>query len=557
MIFETLITVFPEDEKNTGFINKKIFDRLKKENKLPKNSSSKICATVLKKKSIDARKGKIKIHLRYCVYIDEFPKEHNSGEFIFKPKWKNVNQNEKTGQSKKLKTVLIIGSGPAGLFAAFKLLEYGIKPVILERGSKTSKRKIDIANISRQGVVNENSNYCFGEGGAGTFSDGKLYTRSNKRGNIDEILQIFVYHGASANILTESHAHIGSDKLPKIVNNMTATIRKFGGEVHFDTKVTDFILEKTSSKPLKILGVCAEKTLGSEPCKFYSDAVLLASGHSAIDIYTLLGNIEKRFGVTGILEQKTFAMGVRVEHPRQIIDKIQYHGKNNEIPLPSAEYRLVTQVEDRGVYSFCMCPGGNIVPSASFSKQIVVNGMSCSSRNSHWSNSAIVVEIRPEDIENINKKKTNDVMSSLEFRTQLEETSYLHGKGQKAPAQRLVDFIAGKESLELPASSYAPGLISSRLDLWLPDFIVRRLKKAFKDFDKNMHGFICNEAVLVAIESRTSTPVRIVRCHQNFESSVIEGLFPAGEGSGYAGGIVSSAMDGVNCVLKIAKAVDI
>nr|MCR5699484.1 FAD-dependent monooxygenase [Treponemataceae bacterium] len=401
MILECSITILPEDEKKSALIKKMVIAELARQGKI--SSGKKLnpdeITLVLKKKSIDARKGKVKFHLRYAVYIGEKPDLSDDGKFC--PKWRNV-ELDKDG--KALHTVLIVGSGPAGLFAALKLLEKGIKPVILERGCTTSKRKIDIANISRTGKVDENSNYCFGEGGAGTFSDGKLFTRSNKRGNIDGILQIFVYFGADPKILTDSHPHIGSDKLPKIVNSMVETIRKFGGEVHFETKVTDLILSESKDNlsggsdvaRLNVRGVryvSLSDDKASE-CELFADAVILATGHSATDVYELLSRIESERKTADleaalsarILEEKTFAVGVRVEHPREVIDKIQYHGKDRSENLPAAEYRLVTQVEGRGVYSFCMCPGGNVVPSQSGDGQIVVNGMSSSSRNSAWSN---------------------------------------------------------------------------------------------------------------------------------------------------------------------------
>ena len=547
MILETTITILPEDEKKSALLKKLVLSELTKQGKISsdKQISSDEITLVLKKKSIDARKGKIKFHLRYAVYIGEKPDLKDDGKFC--PKWRNVKLDE---NGNPFHTVLIVGCGPAGLFAALKLLESGIKPVILERGSTTSKRKLDIANISRTGKVDENSNYCFGEGGAGTFSDGKLYTRSNKRGNVEEILKIFVYFGADEKILTDNHPHIGSDKLPKIVNLMVETIRKFGGEVHFETKVTDFILEKNQGN------ICVKGVVAGEK-EYRSDAAILATGHSATDIYEMLSEIERKLcdgdrekfddgAQSRILEEKTFAVGVRVEHPRQIIDKIQYHGRERGGVLPASEYRLVTQVEERGVYSFCMCPGGNVVPSQSGDGQIVVNGMSSSSRNSFWSNAAIVVEVRPEDC--------SEYGGSLAFRTALEKKTYEQTQCQKAPAQLLVDFLAGQETLteNLPKTSYTPGLASSRLDLWLPDFIARRLKTAFKDFDSKMHGFICPEAVLIASETRTSTPVRILRDKESFESPVLHGLYPAGEGSGYSGGITSSAMDGENVAEKIA-----
>ena len=540
MIYETTITILPEEENNKTLIENKILKQLSIKNK------SSVNAFVLKKKSIDARKGKIKFHLKYSVYVGENPEQEK-----FIPKWKTVNTNKK---------VVIVGSGPAGLFAALQLLEFGIKPIVIERGSRTSKRKVDIAKISTTGIVDENSNYCFGEGGAGTFSDGKLFTRSNKRGDISKILSIFHYHGADEKILSDAHPHIGSDKLPKIINNMIDTIIKFGGEVYFDKICTDLILEKDEKNNFITKGIiCIDSNEKTIIQKIYSDAVILATGHSATDIYKMIYDCccNNNLEVDKVLQEKTFAVGVRVEHPRQVIDKIQYHGKERTENLGAAEYRLTTQVDERGVYSFCMCPGGLVVPSSSGKEEIVVNGMSPSSRNSKWSNSAIVVEVRPEDAKEIlQKNKIDDyenLLSALNFRTYLEKLTYQNGNGIKAPAQKLIDFIEERKTNTFPETSYTPGLISSRLDLWLPDFIKSRLQKAFKKFNENMKGFICDEAILIASETRTSTPIRILRDKETMESPVIKNLYPAGEGSGYSGGIVSSAMDGENVAKKISE----
>lgn len=557
MTTEITITIKPEDEKNLELHKKIIISEIKKNVSQQKskdaNEIKKLTlqdfethnATIkFLKKSIDARHGKIKLHLRYKVYIGENPTENENAL----PQWKKVDGK---------KTVIIIGSGPAGLFGAFKLLESGIKPVILERGAATSQRKIDIAKISTQNIINSDSNYCFGEGGAGTFSDGKLYTRSNKRGNIGKVLNIFHYFGADEKILTDAHPHIGTNKLPKIINNMCEKIVSLGGEIHFNTKVTDFLLSPNETDtPQKqiITGVKTKDTISGEEKSFTADSILLATGHSATDIYTLLAKI-----APDSLEAKTFAAGVRVEHPRQLIDNIQYHSNKNH-QLGAAEYRLTTQVGDRGVYSFCMCPGGFVVPSSSGTDEIVVNGMSAAERNSQWSNAAIVVEIRPEDIPLEFQQKAKDSgctqIAGLLFRTHLEQLAKQHGKNQAAPAQLLKDFLENKKSSVLPKSSYTPGLQSSNLCEWLPDHILSRLQQGFKDFNKYMKGFICDEALLIAIETRTSTPVRILRDKETFESSAIKFLYPCGEGSGYSGGIVSSAMDGINACEQIAKQFD-
>ncbi len=511
---------------------------------------------VLVKKSLDARHGKVKFHLRYQVFTGEDrPESVASQKLEYLPCPENAPR------------VVIVGSGPAGLFAALKLIQGGIRPIVLERGNPAGQRKRDIAAISTRHEVNPDSNYCFGEGGAGTFSDGKLYTRSNKRGNIQGILQIFHHFGADAQILTDAHPHIGTNKLPSVIQAMTQKIVECGGEVHFAYRCTELLLEKTGKNP-RVVGVkavpVAEENATQEQV-FSGDAVILATGHSATDVYQLLGS-----QLPAALEDKTFAMGLRVEHPREIIDNIQFHGAQKKAQLGAAEYRLVTQVQERGVYSFCMCPGGLVVPSASCQEGLVVNGMSPSSRGGKWSNAAIVVEIRPQDFElviaqleekfsdyniTVDAKlaSSKNANPGLYLRTLLEILTKAQGRGQQAPAQLLVDFLAEKSSQELPRSSYSPGLVISRLDLWLPDFIKGRLQQAFRDFNRKMADFVCKEALLIAAETRTSTPVRIVRNVETLECVAAENLYPAGEGSGYSGGIVSSAMDGEAVAAAIIK----
>ena len=529
MITEVMITVLHDDEKNKNLIEKLILKELAKKNV----SAGKKHIPVFVKKSIDARHGQLKYHLRYKVFIDEEPGELKTSAL---PEWKSADGK---------KTVIIVGSGPAGLFGALKLLEKGIKPVIVERGERTSDRKKSIAKISTQDLVDSDSNYCFGEGGAGTFSDGKLYTRSNKRGDISKILQIFVRFGADEKILTDAHPHIGTDKLPAVINAMRNFIIEKGGEFYFNSKCTGFI-----GKNNCITGISMENIKSGEKLELKGDAVLLATGHSASDIYEMLAKISPHS-----LEAKTFAMGVRVEHPRTLIDSIQYHGKTEG--MAAAEYRLVTQVEDRGVYSFCMCPGGFVVPSATGPDEIVVNGMSAAGRNSKWSNAAIVVETRPEDIpeEFVQRAKCAGckALAGLYFRKYIEEETKKQGKGQAAPAQRMTDFLANRETKDFPPSSYTPGIVSSRIDIWMPEQIAGRLAQGFLDFGKNMKGFVNKDAVLIASETRTSTPVRILRDKESCESVAIKNMYPAGEGAGYAGGIVSSAMDGEKVCQAISE----
>ena len=548
MITELTITVKPEDEKNSGLHNNLIRKELQKN-----NIKTDSFEAVFVKKSIDARHGQLKLHLRYKVYIGEKPEA--AGEW--QPKWRPVDRSLSGVEGTR--SVIIVGAGPAGLFGALKLLEQGIKPVIIERGTQTRQRKKDIALISTRDQVNADSNYCFGEGGAGTFSDGKLYTRSNKRGDISSILRIFNYFGADEKILTDAHPHIGTDRLPQVINAMRDKIIELGGEFYFNERVTDLIIDEgdggarggADDKP-RVCGVEAQNVFTGEKATFRGDAVLLATGHSATDIYEMLARV-----APAALEAKTFAAGVRVEHPRTLIDSIQYHGRGADSGLGAAEYRVTTQVEERGVYSFCMCPGGFVVPSSSGPDEIVVNGMSAAARNSKWSNAAIVVEIRPEDIPQKFHEQAAAAgcpqLAGLFFRREIETLAYKNGNGQAAPAQRLTDFLAGRKSSDLPSSSYTPGLVSSELGSWLPSHISERLKKGFEQIDRNMHGFICKDALMIAPETRTSTPVRILRDKETFECTALRGLYPCGEGSGYSGGIVSSAMDGENACICISK----
>lgn len=529
------ITLSPEKEKDEGYIKNLLFAALKKSGTKASKSDTEF---VFIKKSIDARHGRVSLVLRYRAYIGEKPKSDG----CFKPKWK---------KSSDAKRVLIIGSGPAGLFGALKLLEYGIKPIIIERGSDASERKRQIASISTRGIVDSDTNYCFGEGGAGTFSDGKLYTRSNKRGNIPEILSIFHYFGADEKILTDAHPHIGTDKLPKIIMAMREKIIELGGEIHFNTRCISLITETEDGKKC-VKGIKATEKESGKSMDFFADAVLLACGHSATDIYKMIAK-----EAPDALEAKTFAVGVRVEHPREVIDLIRYHGKDEIEKLGAAEYRFTTQQDERGVYSFCMCPGGFVVPSASGPDEIVVNGMSAAGRNSAWSNAAVVVETRPEDIpmdfRTLALGEGCEAMAGLLWRNALEKITAQNGDGQKAPAQRMRDFLSGTISDSLPPSSYAPGLMSRDLNSVLPNQIAYRLKSAFEEVNKSMRGYICDDALLIASETRTSTPVRILRDKESGECTALKNLYPAGEGSGYSGGIVSSAMDGINQCKKMVE----
>jgi uncharacterized FAD-dependent dehydrogenase len=474
------------------------------------------------RRSVDARKQNIRINLVIEIL---------TGDESFSPALNPFTPENVSGR----KEVIIVGAGPAGLFAALRLAELGLRPVVFERGKDVSSRKRDIARINREHLINSDSNYCFGEGGAGTFSDGKLYTRSKKRGDNRRVLELLCLHGANENILYEAHPHLGTDKLPGIITMIKKSILDAGGLFLLEKKVIDIIVGNNSVKGI----------ITAENEKFLSRFVVLATGHSARDIYEICK--KRNIG----LQIKYFAAGVRVEHPQDLIDRIQYHGNPRGQYLPAASYNLVKQVDGRGVYSFCMCPGGFIVPSATSQEEIVVNGMSPSGRNSPYANSGIVVEVRPEDLRDYSKYNE---LAGLEFQKVLEHEAWQQGgKTQSAPAQRLADFVSGKSSSSLPKSSYFPGITPSPLHEWLPAMIGKRLQEGFRQFGSVMKRFLTNEAVILGVESRTSSPVRIPRNPDTLEHVGIAGLFPSGEGSGYAGGIVSSAVDGMNIAEAIAR----
>jgi len=484
------------------------------------------CHVQLIKRSIDARSKKVKVNIWANLFINEEPQNI-------------LNYKKKYFDVKNAPCVIIVGSGPAGMFAALRFLELGIKPVILERGKDVRARRRDLAAINKDHIINPNSNYCFGEGGAGTYSDGKLYTRSKKRGNFDRILEIFVAHEANPLILVESHPHIGSNKLPKVVGNIRQSIIDAGGEIHFDTRVVDLVIE----------GEAIKGVVDQHGIIYNGEAIMLATGHSARDIYELLN----QKGIS--LERKPFALGVRIEHPQSIIDQIQYHCPVRGDYLPAASYSLVTQVtyqqKRKGVFSFCMCPGGFIVPAATAPGEIVINGMSPSRRNSRFANSGIVVSIENDDLKSFEHL---GVMAGIAFQKSIEQKAFeMGGKTQAAPAQRLIDFMEGKISQTLMESSYQPGLSSVMLSEVLPEQITYRLRAAFKDFRKKIKDYVTNEAQLVAVESRTSSPIRIPRDPDTFEHIHLQRFFPAGEGAGYAGGIASAALDGEKCANKIAE----
>lgn len=474
------------------------------------------------KRSIDARQRQVMVNLKVRTYIGEQPE---STSLISPIDYKLVSGSNQA---------IVVGAGPGGLFAALRLIELGIKPIVLERGKDVNERRKDLARISREGIVDENSNYCFGEGGAGAYSDGKLYTRSKKRGSVDRILAILHQHGASEDILVDAHPHIGTDKLPRVIENIRKTIIGCGGEVHFQTRVTELIIDGN-----RVNGVeCAD---GSR----FDGPVILATGHSARDVYRML----KEQCVK--IEPKGIAVGVRLEHPQHLIDRIQYHSPAGRGEyLPAAEYSFVTQVDGRGVYSFCMCPGGFIVPAASGPNQLVVNGMSPSNRGTKWANSGMVVEVHPEDLTHYD---ANDPLCVMHFQEDLERKCFEAAGGtQRAGAQRMLDFVQGKDSKDLPRTSYAPGIKPSRLDKWLPRFISNRLRKGFEVFGRYARGFLTNEAIIIGVETRTSSPVRIPRMPIDMRHIEIENLFPCGEGAGYAGGIVSAAIDGERCAEALA-----
>lgn len=470
------------------------------------------------RRSIDARQRTIYINFKVRVYINEEPRDE---EYI-PVEYRDVSSAP---------AVVVVGAGPGGLFASLRLIELGMRPVVIERGKDVHERKKDLSAITKTQRVDGESNYCFGEGGAGAYSDGKLYTRSKKRGSIEKILNVFCQHGAPASILSDAHPHIGTDKLPKVIENMRNTILKCGGEVHFMTKMTALVFDGDS-----VMGVEASDVVTGEKTVFRGP-VILATGHSARDVYRYLHDSDVE------MEAKGIAVGVRLEHPAKLIDSIQYHNKEGRGRwLPAAEYSFVTQADGRGVYSFCMCPGGFVIPAATGPRQIVVNGMSPSNRGTQWSNSGMVVEMRPEDVPG------DGVLRMLDFQERLENDCWQQGNmKQTAPAQRMADFVNNRLSYDLPKSSYAPGLISSPLHFWLPPSVSKRLQQGFRKFGSMSHGFLTNDAVLIAVETRTSSPVRILRDVNTLQHVRIKGLFPCGEGAGYAGGIVSAGVDGERC----------
>ena len=481
------------------------------------------------KKSIDARQRTIFVNLKIRVYINEVPQDDE---------YEHTEYQNVEGRPQ----VVVVGEGPGGLFASLRLIELGLRPVVLERGKDVRERKMDLAQITKTQKVDPESNYCFGEGGAGAYSDGKLYTRSKKRGNVNKILNVFCQHGASTSILADAHPHIGTDKLPRVIENMRNTIIKCGGEVHFQTKMTRLVVEGE-----RVRGVEAVDLKTGGELTFHGP-VILATGHSARDVYRLL--VESNIHI----EAKGIAVGVRLEHPSQLIDQIQYHNREGRGKyLPAAEYNFVTQVEERGVYSFCMCPGGFVIPAATGPQQLVVNGMSPSNRGTQWSNSGMVVELHPDDVGG----DSSDPLCMMHFQEKLERDCWQQGNmKQTAPAQRMADFVNNRLSYDLPKSSYAPGLISSPLHFWMPPFVAKRLQEGFKKFGKMSHGFLTNEAVLIATETRTSSPVRIVRDPATLQHVTVQGLFPCGEGAGYAGGIVSAGVDGERCAEMCAQYVE-
>ena len=515
------------------------------------------------KRSVDARQRTIFVNLQVRLYINEQPADDEYVRTVYP----DVTDRP---------TVIVVGAGPGGLFAALRLIELGYRPIVLERGKDVHERKKDLAQIARTGQVDAESNYCFGEGGAGAYSDGKLYTRSKKRGNTEKILNVFCQHGASTAILCDAHPHIGTDRLPQVIEAMRHTIEDSGGEVHFQTKMTGLIFEHAAldteqCHSTRVIGVKAQQTSGLQSSvvdeKEFFGPVILATGHSARDVYRYLAQEKVE------MEAKGIAVGVRLEHPSMLIDQIQYHRKEGRGQwLPAAEYSFVTQVDGRGVYSFCMCPGGFVIPAATGPEQVVVNGMSPSHRNTQWSNSGMVVEIRPEDLEseelrvkseefaaaipsadfsavaNSSLFTLHSTLKVLAFQEQLERMCWQQANmKQTAPAQRMADFVNGRLSFDLPRSSYTPGLVSSPLHFWMPKPVVQRLQQGFRIFGRQAHGFLTNEAVMIGVETRTSAPLRIVRDNSTLQHVRLEGLFPCGEGAGYAGGIVSAGVDGERC----------
>lgn len=515
MISEFQIRVLPEVAADSDSIKRYLLEEKGVEG---------ISAMRILKRSIDARQRTIFVNLTVRTYINEQPED-----LVYTPvAYQDVSDRPQ---------VVVVGAGPGGLFAALRLIELGLRPIVVERGKDVHQRKLDIANISRNQTVDAESNYSFGEGGAGAYSDGKLYTRSKKRGNVEKILTVFCQHGASTDILVDAHPHIGTDKLPGVIENMRNTILRCGGEVHFQTRMDAIIIQQN-----KVVGI--QTQTGEE----FRGPVILATGHSARDVYAWLyaNGVE--------IEAKGIAVGVRLEHAAHRIDQIQYHrGEGRGKYLPAAEYNFVTQVRGRGVYSFCMCPGGIVVPAATGPEQIVVNGMSPSHRNTAWSNSGMVVELRPEDINDLD----DTPLKMMRYQADLERLCWMQGNyKQTAPAQRMADFVNGRLGSYLPESSYAPGLIPSPLHFWMPDLIASRLRDGFRYFGKQSHGFLTNEAIVIGVETRTSSPVRILRDNDSLQHVRVQGLFPCGEGAGYAGGIVSAAIDGERCAEAVIKYIE-
>lgn len=517
---EIELTLLPAEALDPAVIEQKVRQKTKW-------SPAEVGEIIPLRRSIDARGRRPLVRMRVAAY-------HQKEQY--KPEPRFIDQLQMVHEREE---VIIVGAGPAGYFAALELIELGYKPIILDRGKDVRARRRDLRAIQQFGEVNPHSNYCFGEGGAGTYSDGKLYTRSHKRGSIEKALRLLVEHDAKPDILVDAHPHIGSNKLPKIVANIRETILHYGGEIHFNAHVNDFILEEG-----RMVGV-----VYNEGIRRVARSVVLATGHSARDIYELL--LKRKIRV----EAKPFALGVRIEHPQALIDEVQYGQRPREEALPAASYKLVTQVEDRGVFSFCMCPGGLIVPAATAPGEIVVNGMSMSRRDSAYANSGTVVAVELEDLAHLRKK--HGVLAGLALQKQVEQAMFRFGDGsQKGPAQRMIDFVEGKTSTQVGESSYIPGLTSAPLHDLLPDFIYRRLQQGIRDFSKKMKGYWTEEAMVVGTESRTSAPVRIPRDRKTYMHEDVEGLFPAGEGAGYAGGIISAAMDGQNVAKAVARYLD-
>lgn len=544
MIHEFQLRLLPEQAANENSIKQNVA----REKGLDPRA---ITAVRVLKRGIDARQRTIYINLSVRVFVREQPTEPEYQETIY-PCVDDAPE------------VIVVGAGPGGYFAALRLIELGLRPIVIERGKDVRERKKDIARIRPEQRVDPESNYSFGEGGAGAYSDGKLYTRSKKRGNSDKILNVFVQHGASPCILSDAHPHIGTDKLPRVIENMRRTILNCGGEVHFQTKMTGLIIEDDRVKGIEAVVTKGDALSNGSDTHgnvsqmvertFLASAVILATGHSARDVYRWLHDHEVE------IEAKGLAVGVRLEHPSMLIDQLQYHRREGRgLYLPAAEYSVVQQVDGRGVYSFCMCPGGFVVPAATGPEQIVVNGMSPSNRGGKWSNSGMVVELHPEDLEQIQSgefqiDQMGTPLAMMYFQQELERQCWLQGnRKQTAPAQRMADFVNKRLSYDLPDSSYAPGLISSPLHFWMPKFVSHRLQEGFKAFGKRQHGFLTNEATVIGVETRTSSPVRIVRDRETLQHIRVQGLFPCGEGAGYAGGIVSAGVDGERCAEMAAQ----